>query len=115
MLRRLWLEWGSQESQGKFGAESFDYFRTAPSLLDVGIYHEFKYIPTSLPVHQLTRYHLDAPWLTHQGILKLAKNLVEAHIDIDFDDEPWPESGVKIDLPCLRASSCPIRTSWITL
>jgi hypothetical protein len=34
--------------------------------------------------------------------LKLAHNLVEAHIEIDFDEEPWPEIGEIIDLPYLR-------------
>ncbi|KAF7345590.1 ABC protein [Mycena venus] len=105
LLCRLWVEWDTVASQAQLeveGGESFDYFHAAPSLLDVGIYHEFQSIPTSLPVYQLTRYRLDAPLMIHCDILKLAKNLVEAHIDVDFDDEPWPDPVELIDLPYLR-------------
>ncbi|KAJ7780028.1 aryl-alcohol dehydrogenase [Mycena maculata] len=53
-----------------------------------------------VPMHQLTRYHLDVPWDTHAGILKLgAPTLVEVCIDIRFDTTPWPESFQIIDFP----------------
>ncbi|KAJ6580728.1 hypothetical protein B0H19DRAFT_1369243 [Mycena capillaripes] len=60
------------------------------------------FTPISFPAPQLTRYDLDAPWQIHRGILKLAPNLVEARITTLFDDEPWPELGEIIELPCLR-------------
>ncbi|KAJ6504483.1 hypothetical protein DFH09DRAFT_1439925 [Mycena vulgaris] len=99
-LRRLWIQWAEPESQA--GVESALCFETASSLLDVGILNRYRYLPIILPIHQLTRYNLDAPWTVHEGILKLAPNLVEASIDIRFEEEHWPTPGDIIDLKCLR-------------
>ncbi|KAJ7483485.1 hypothetical protein FB451DRAFT_107141 [Mycena latifolia] len=99
-LHKLRIQWdvsGSQE-----GVESIDCFQTAPSLFDVTIFNEFHHISTLLPAQQLTRYALDAPWNVHTGILKQACSLIEARIDISFDDNPWPVSGEPIDLSLLR-------------
>ncbi|KAF7336857.1 F-box domain-containing protein [Mycena venus] len=81
-LKRLWIDWTSPESQT--AAQPVDCFQTAGSLVDVGMYNEFHYIPVSLPLHQLTRYEIDAPWDKHVSFLTLATNLVEVRIDVDF-------------------------------
>ncbi|KAJ6568418.1 hypothetical protein DFH09DRAFT_1363119 [Mycena vulgaris] len=99
-LRRLWIQWDGPESQR--AVESVDCFLSAPSLFDAGIRNEYRSVPILLPVHQLTRYQLDGPWKLHEGILKLALNLVEARIEILFDEEPWPEPGETIALLRLR-------------
>ncbi|KAJ7147741.1 hypothetical protein C8R43DRAFT_953093 [Mycena crocata] len=99
-LCRLWLQWDAPESQE--GVGSIDCFESAPSLVDVGVYNEYRHVPVLLPFHQLTRYHLDAPWATHEEILRLTKNLIEARIDIRFDQTPWPDTSDIIELPSLR-------------
>ncbi|KAF7345677.1 hypothetical protein MVEN_01587500 [Mycena venus] len=97
----LFPYWDRPGSQAN--TDALDCFQTAPSLIDIGIYNEFRMIPISLPVQQLTRYEHDAPWAIHEGILKLAPSLVEAHISIKFDEEPWPPTTLEtIDLPSLR-------------
>ncbi|KAJ7609363.1 hypothetical protein DFH06DRAFT_1308932 [Mycena polygramma] len=83
LLRRLWFQWDTRESQES--ADSVDCFESAPSLVD-----------------QLTRYELDAPRDIHQGILKLAKNLVEACVTVSFDGNLWPGPGGVIELLSLR-------------
>ncbi|KAF7336856.1 F-box domain-containing protein [Mycena venus] len=85
-LKRLWIDWTSPESQT--AVQSIDCFQTAGSLVDVGIYNEFDYAPVSLPMHQLTRYEVEAPWDKHLSLLPLATRLVEARIDITSDREP---------------------------
>jgi hypothetical protein len=100
LLRKLWIQWHDRESQT--AGESVNIFRSAPSLLDVGIFNEFRYVPVILPVHQLTRYYLDASWETHRGILELARNLIDANICISFKNEPWPAEVSIIELPALR-------------
>jgi hypothetical protein len=99
-LERLWVQWDEPQSQA--AVASLDSFASAPSLVDVGIQNEFRFVPITLPVHQLTRLQLDAPWETHTTILKLARNLVQVHIRIDFDDEPWPQTDETINLSHLR-------------
>ncbi|KAJ6550857.1 hypothetical protein DFH09DRAFT_1319721 [Mycena vulgaris] len=99
-LRRLWIQWNDSESQED--VESIDCFRTASSLLEVNIFNEYRHVSVLLPSHQLTRYNLDTPWKVHRGILELAKNLVQARIEIQFDEEPWPNSGEFADLLRLR-------------
>ncbi|KAJ7483547.1 hypothetical protein FB451DRAFT_1129456, partial [Mycena latifolia] len=99
-LRRLWMQWDDSRSQA--GVDSIDCFQAAPSLVDADVWNRFRFVPTLLPSHQLTRYHLDGPWTIHQNILKVAQRLVEARIDITFNNEPWPESPHIIDLICLR-------------
>ncbi|KAJ7483350.1 hypothetical protein FB451DRAFT_104841 [Mycena latifolia] len=100
-LFRLWIQW--EISQSQTAEEPIDVFHTAPSLLDAGINNHYRhlFVPILLPSHQLTRYENDAPWTVHQGILKLARNLVEARLAI-FDDESSPEYGDIIELPCLH-------------
>ncbi|KAJ7618987.1 hypothetical protein DFH06DRAFT_1306556 [Mycena polygramma] len=98
-LKRLWIQWQDAESQT---VESLDCFQTAPSLVEVGVYNEFRFLPTAFPIHQLTRYHLDGPWAVHRELLKQASNLIEARIEIDFDHDPWPEQDEIIDLHHLR-------------
>ncbi|KAJ7483406.1 hypothetical protein FB451DRAFT_1234502, partial [Mycena latifolia] len=95
IVRRLWVQWESSERQKS--VESIDTFHTAPSLLNAGFFNEYRHLPL-LPVHQLTRYEANGPWEMHQAILKLASNLVEARLTIDFDDEPWPKHSGIIDL-----------------
>ncbi|KAJ7483458.1 hypothetical protein FB451DRAFT_1555422 [Mycena latifolia] len=99
-LRRLWILWEQSESQR--AVESMDAFHSAPSLVNAGICNEYRFIPISLPGHQLTRYDVDAPWKAHEEILKIAQNLVEARIMINFDTEPWPEQVDIIGLLHLR-------------
>ncbi|KAF7345572.1 hypothetical protein MVEN_01575900 [Mycena venus] len=74
----------------------------APALADVTICNEERFIPIRLPMEQLTRCSIEAPWETHRGILKLASNVVEARIFIEFDDETWPDHGDTIPLPNLQ-------------
>ncbi|KAJ7457168.1 hypothetical protein B0H11DRAFT_2063087, partial [Mycena galericulata] len=102
-LTKLWIQWEGPESQT--GVESIECFRSAPSLVDVGIYNEFRAVPIFLPGHQLTRYELDGPWETHWGILAQSPNLVEACIHVSFDDEPWPDGEHLVDLTCLHRLS----------
>ncbi|KAJ7643411.1 hypothetical protein DFH06DRAFT_1477175 [Mycena polygramma] len=100
-LRRLWIQWDCEESQ--MAADSIDFCQSASSLVDAGVLSQYRFIPFSLPAHQLTRYDLDAPWETHRHVLKLAPNFVEARICVVFDhDEPWPDPHEFIDLPSLR-------------
>ncbi|KAJ6465183.1 hypothetical protein C8R47DRAFT_50137 [Mycena vitilis] len=95
LLKRLWIQWHSADTQT---VESMDCFQMAPSLVDAGVFNQHRSLPTIFPVRQLTRYQLDGPWATHREILKLAANLIEARIEIDFDDDPWPETAEIINL-----------------
>ncbi|KAJ7122999.1 hypothetical protein C8R44DRAFT_981238 [Mycena epipterygia] len=96
-LRRLWIQWDGAESQA--GVESIDVFHVAPRLVDVGTNDEHRPIPMLLPAHQLTRYESTAPWEMHQTVLKLARNLVEAHLE---SGDPLPDHGDIVDLLCLQ-------------
>ncbi|KAJ7114030.1 hypothetical protein C8R44DRAFT_881582 [Mycena epipterygia] len=96
-LRIQWDGWGGQVS-----AESIDCFQTAPRMVYTSIHNKYRHIPILLPVHQLTRYDLDCPWEMHMGMLKLAPNLVEARILINFDPEAWPDPGEILDVLCLQ-------------
>ncbi|KAJ7138250.1 hypothetical protein C8R44DRAFT_767122 [Mycena epipterygia] len=100
MLRRFSIEWDVPESQA--GVESIDCFQTAPSLVDATTFLERSYVPTLLPAHQLTRYNLDGPWTMHRSILALAQNLVQARIQVIFDEDDWPDSSEIIDLSRLH-------------
>ncbi|KAF7345524.1 F-box domain-containing protein [Mycena venus] len=99
-LKRVFIHWFSPESQK--AVQSIDCFESACSLVDFNAYNEHRFIPIAHPTHQLRRYQLDCPWEIHKGILKLATNLVEARIVINFDDEPWPDMDEIVDLPLLR-------------
>ncbi|KAF7342602.1 F-box domain-containing protein [Mycena sanguinolenta] len=102
-LRRAWVQWDTPESQpSEF--DSIDFFRTASSLIDIRIFHNFRSLPTRLHLpHQLARYDFDAPWKVHCELLKSLPNLQEVRIVRTFDDnEDWPELGEPIDLSSLR-------------
>ncbi|KAJ7434795.1 hypothetical protein FB451DRAFT_1571818 [Mycena latifolia] len=98
-LRRLWISWN--DSENLTAADLSDAFHIAPSLLEAGFHNGYHLATAPFPVHQLTWYQLNATWTIHAGILKLAQNLVEAHLAI-FGNEPWPEDGDIIELPRLR-------------
>ncbi|KAJ7654663.1 hypothetical protein DFH06DRAFT_518732 [Mycena polygramma] len=100
LLRRLAIEWDGEESQQ--AVDSIDCFESAPSLADLSIANEYRFIPVSVPTWQLTRYELDAPWDIHRSVLKLVKNLVEARIVIDLGDNGWRVPGDNIELLYLR-------------
>ncbi|KAJ7654664.1 hypothetical protein DFH06DRAFT_518744 [Mycena polygramma] len=100
LLRRVWIQWAEEESQNSLTL--MDVFDGALSLVDVGIYSQYRFLPFSLPVQQLTHYDLDAPWRTHQAILKMSPKLVEARIAIGFGPEFWPPEEEVIELPCLQ-------------
>ncbi|KAJ7483492.1 hypothetical protein FB451DRAFT_1364403 [Mycena latifolia] len=99
-LYKLEVTWRDPASQQ--GVESIDCFRTASSLIDVVIFNKFRHIPILLPAQQLTRYTVNAPWHVHAGILKLAHSLVDARIDISFENDAWPDSSEPTDLLLLR-------------
>ncbi|KAF7343723.1 F-box domain-containing protein [Mycena sanguinolenta] len=98
LLRRAWVQWDGPESQT--GVESVDFFRMGPSLVDISVFSEYRFIPTLLPVyHQLTRYDFDAPWTTHSELLKALPNLNEVRVVRKFDRGiPWPVPGQPINL-----------------
>ncbi|KAJ6507012.1 hypothetical protein C8R45DRAFT_514828 [Mycena sanguinolenta] len=102
-LRRAWMQWDTDESQPS-DSDSVDFFRTATSLVDIGVYCDFRFLPTYLPApHQLTRYEFDGPWETYCELLKSLPNLQEVRLLRYFDDdEDWPVSEELIDLPRLR-------------
>ncbi|KAF7343736.1 F-box domain-containing protein [Mycena sanguinolenta] len=102
LLRRAWVQWNGPESQ--VAVESVDFFRIAPSLTDITVISEHRFVPTVLPIHhRLTRYDLDAPWATHYELLKSLPNLREVRITRDFDlPLAWPEPGEPIRLLQLR-------------
>ncbi|KAK7030528.1 ABC protein [Favolaschia claudopus] len=96
LLRRLWVEWMCLESQQLAGP--IMAFQGAHSLVDAAIGNSYMYTPVFLPIGQLTRYQLDASWHTHRDILRLAPNLVEAHIAVNYDEDgDWPEPPASDD------------------
>jgi hypothetical protein len=99
-LRRLWIQWSTVEDQT--GVHSIDCFQTASSLVDVGIFSEYRFVPVLFPVHQLTRYDIDCQLEEHIRVLKQAPNVIEARIGIDFDEEDWSDSLETVDLLRLR-------------
>ncbi|KAJ7737086.1 hypothetical protein B0H16DRAFT_108226 [Mycena metata] len=98
-LKRLWVQWDADSPEVAVSIESF---QGSTSLLDVGICIAYRNVHIPFPAERLTRYELKAPWRTHQGILEAAPGLVEACIHISPDDEPWPESGERLELSQLR-------------
>ncbi|KAF7371093.1 F-box domain-containing protein [Mycena sanguinolenta] len=97
-LKRLWVQWDDSETDS---VESLlDCFQTASSLVDVGVFNEYRHVPMCLPAPQLTRYGLTGSWSIHECILQGAPNLVEAHIGCVFDLELW--SGSLIELQRLQ-------------
>ncbi|KAJ7230270.1 hypothetical protein GGX14DRAFT_410316 [Mycena pura] len=62
-LRKVWLSWECQP-----GIQSIGCFETACSLVDFQVSVDVpRYIPILLPVHQLTRYSMNAPWHHRQN------------------------------------------------
>ncbi|KAJ7605289.1 hypothetical protein FB45DRAFT_490364 [Roridomyces roridus] len=101
VLQGIWTQWDTEDSE--IGIDSIDCFEIAPSLLEMGISIESRYIPFVFPTCQLTAYRVGCPWDMHHRILKTAPNIVEAHIMIDADEDPWAEpSGEFIDMLHLR-------------
>ncbi|KAJ7648300.1 hypothetical protein DFH06DRAFT_574683 [Mycena polygramma] len=100
-LRRAYIHGVLQDNQAG-SSQSCDYFRQAPCLVDISILNHHRFITFDLPIHNLTHYRFICPWPMHQGVLTMAKNLVEAHIRLDHDDGPWQESGEIIELALLR-------------
>ncbi|KAJ6580780.1 hypothetical protein B0H19DRAFT_1112346 [Mycena capillaripes] len=98
-LKRVWVQWDGPEGAP---VESIDCFQTASSLLDVGAFCKHQFVPMALPMSQLIRYQLSCPWEQHKSILSLAPNLVEARVNIAYDDEPWPDPDQISDLIHLR-------------
>ncbi|KAJ6465221.1 hypothetical protein C8R47DRAFT_1155390 [Mycena vitilis] len=89
-LEKLWIQWDIENNI----ESDLDCFHTAPSLVDVGIYNYTRDIEVAIPLHQLTRYELNCSWRKHKGILKVARNLVEAHVDIDYDEQNWGDEVI---------------------
>ncbi|KAJ7607875.1 hypothetical protein FB45DRAFT_1130546 [Roridomyces roridus] len=105
LLRRLSLEW-DEDLYIADPEDSIDYFETATSLVDLRLRHRGNPISFSPPLQQLTRYHVDAPWETHQQILSVSPALVEAHISVAHG---WEWSGTeKIELRHLQC----LYVSW---
>ncbi|KAF7343726.1 ABC protein [Mycena sanguinolenta] len=102
LLRRAWVQWDGPGSQ--VGIDSLDFLALAPSLTDITVFSEYRFIPTLLPSHhQLTRYDFDAPWTTHYELLRSLPNLQEVRIVRNFDRSvPWPAPGDPIQLVHLR-------------
>ncbi|KAF7371155.1 F-box domain-containing protein [Mycena sanguinolenta] len=94
-LKRLWIKWWRGPHE-----KPVTCFQSAPSLLDVGVVDPWGDIPITLPVHQLTRVHLNCiSWERQLGILELGRDLVEVHVTFD---QPRPDRDKIIDLPHLR-------------
>ncbi|KAJ6481625.1 hypothetical protein C8R45DRAFT_307881 [Mycena sanguinolenta] len=97
-LQRIWIQSDDLHAE----AQSLDCFEIAPSLVDFGVNSSHRFLSFAFPVQQLTRYRLDGPLHRHLTILGLARNLIQAHIIVDFDDELPVEKTEIIRLPYLR-------------
>ncbi|KAF7375359.1 hypothetical protein MSAN_00423400 [Mycena sanguinolenta] len=95
---------GETDESQRPGFDSVEFFHMAISLVDIGVFCEFRFLPTRLPaLHQLTRYDFDAPWNKHRDLLKSLPNLQEVRIRRHFDDsDNWPEAGEPINMLHLR-------------
>ncbi|KAJ6530794.1 hypothetical protein DFH09DRAFT_1044749 [Mycena vulgaris] len=100
-LRRLLIQDPSGIQTGD-ALRTIDCFRTAQSLVDAGMYSLSRTLPILLPAHQLTYYYLSGAWNMHHSILKLALNLVQARVDVKFDEGPWPPFSQVVALLHLR-------------
>ncbi|KAJ6460598.1 hypothetical protein C8R45DRAFT_912656 [Mycena sanguinolenta] len=101
-LRRTWVTWDTPESQPP-EFDTFDVFRSAISLADIGVHSEYRFLPTTLPLlHQLTRYDFDAPWKTHFQLLKALPNIQEVCLRLSFDTDQWPDDEEPVSLAHLR-------------
>ncbi|KAJ7654616.1 hypothetical protein DFH06DRAFT_517985 [Mycena polygramma] len=88
-LKKLWIQSNGLELETE-DLQVVNCFQTAPSLVEVGICNDtwFLSAPFPFPSHQLTHYRRNCSRKDHEGLLKLAPNLIEARIDIDDDEEP---------------------------
>lgn len=82
ILRKIWIQWDDEEHPSSVG--SIVCFLGAPSLVDVGVFDPYHYISIPFPLHQLTRYELDGSLDMHLSVLRIAKNVVEARIEVDI-------------------------------
>ncbi|KAJ6481619.1 hypothetical protein C8R45DRAFT_1215471 [Mycena sanguinolenta] len=82
--------------------QSLDCLQTAPSLVDFGVNNSHHFVSIAFPAQHLTRYRLNGPLQRHLNILEQARNLVQAHIIIDLDDELRVEKTEVILLPHIR-------------
>ncbi|KAJ7609006.1 hypothetical protein FB45DRAFT_1067046 [Roridomyces roridus] len=85
-LRKIYV--GFEDPDIELALDSVKCFHTAPALVNATVLMSPK--PILLPAHRLTSYRAACPWGDHERVLKMATNLVEAHIAIAFDNEPWP-------------------------
>ncbi|KAJ7609126.1 hypothetical protein FB45DRAFT_1039281 [Roridomyces roridus] len=86
-LRKMYVRYEDADIQ--LAVDSIKCFQTAPALVDATVIRSPK--PILLPAHRLTKYQVGCPWRDHEHALNMATNLVEAHILIVSDDEPWPD------------------------
>ncbi|KAJ7777004.1 hypothetical protein B0H16DRAFT_1879177 [Mycena metata] len=101
LLRRLFIEWSGEISQAD--VDSLHCFEQAPTLVDVTTINEFRWVSLRLPVHQLTHYRVDGAGEFPGSVLVLGANLVEVHIHVTDNSEPWlADVDERIHLPCLR-------------
>ncbi|KAJ7609102.1 hypothetical protein FB45DRAFT_1039260 [Roridomyces roridus] len=101
-LRRLSIIWHDERSQ--IGVDSVECFETAPFLEDVEFSSEFRYTPIPFPTDLLTSYRIQGSLESHQHILQMAPNIIEARVAITYGlDQPWPEPiGPTIDMLHLK-------------
>ncbi|KAJ6457440.1 hypothetical protein C8R47DRAFT_1082082 [Mycena vitilis] len=95
-LSRVWIEWATPDSQK--GVQS-DFRNSVFSHSDC---NEYRFVSIPIPAHQLTRYQPDGPWATHDNLLRMVPNVIEARVMIHFDQQPWPSPPDTIELMHLR-------------
>jgi hypothetical protein len=86
--------------------------QTAPSLVNVGIFNEFRFVPIPLPVHQLTRIEIDCPFNKQMRILKQAPDLIEARSTLILTNNLGQVCSTP--LICCTSDACAsqIREKW---
>ncbi|KAJ6580793.1 hypothetical protein B0H19DRAFT_1060519 [Mycena capillaripes] len=77
-----------------------DSFQTAPSLVDVGVFNLYRFIPTAFPIHLSVINSMARGRSTWR--FKPSLKLVEARIEIDFTEHSWLDSAQFVDLKRLR-------------
>ncbi|KAF7362490.1 RNA-directed DNA polymerase from transposon X-element [Mycena venus] len=113
-LKRLWIRW-CMESQPAV-VRLIDCFQPASSLVDVGLCDcDYLLAPTFLPIHQLTRLHLDGSWTKVMGILKLASNLIEARLKERSWQQTTTSLGSKSSKNFFEGASWPVVVLSFTL
>ncbi|KAJ7135092.1 hypothetical protein C8R46DRAFT_1139464 [Mycena filopes] len=98
LLHMLWLQAIANADSGDALVEdTIDSFLTAPVLRTVCLLVEQVAPSFLLPAHQLTRYQLHASWQKHVEILKMATNLLEAHIHVQDSLHAAPREVVELE------------------